>query len=101
MRKMKGLIAEAKSSRVGKRTKGLLKSLKGTMTAKEVHKLVRAKNKWGGLCIKVKDPTGRNYNGSAVVLYRDFKNSLRLTVDQKRFSAGKAPIWNDKEDLVY
>ena len=50
MRKMMELIKEAKSSRIGKRTKGLYKSLNGLYSTKKIHKLVLSNNKMGKFC---------------------------------------------------
>jgi hypothetical protein len=96
-RKMKELISEVKSSRVGKRTKGLHKSLNGMISIKEIQNRVRAGNKWGSFCIKTKDP--RSSTGTAVVAYRTFKDGLRLEIDKKLKSKGKSPIWNESDDI--
>jgi hypothetical protein len=96
-RKMKELISEAKSRRIGKRTKGLLKSLNNLKTSKEIHRIVLKNNRAGKFC---KLPTHRNiHEGPVVVLYRDFKSSLRFEIDQKLVKQGKRPVWNDLEDL--
>lgn len=95
VRKMYQLIKEAKSSRIGKRTKGLIKSLNGQKTAKEIHTLVREANVVGKLCIK----DSSTYNKYAVMDYKAFKDKLRFLVDSERVKKGQGPIWTDLEDL--
>ncbi len=97
-RKMKELIEEAKNKRVGKRTKGLFKSLNGIYTTKEIQKRVIAANKIGGVCKRVWNPKTRSAE-IHVITYRDFKDKLRLGIDHNLYSQGKPPIWNDPEDL--
>ena len=99
-RKMRDLIKEAKQSRVGKRTKGLIKSLNGLMSIKAIQREVLNGNKKGKFCRWVKDPNSRLGQTQQVVLYRDFKDRLRLQIDMDRIGKNKAPIWNDREDLV-
>ncbi len=99
-RKMRDLIKEAKARRVGKRTKGLMKSLNGLMSSKSIHKKVLLGNKKGKFCKWVPDPNSRLGQSISLKLYRDFKNELRFLIDQNRISKGKNPIWNDADDLV-
>ena len=98
IRKMMELIKEAKSSRIGKRTKGLFKSLNGIYSTKKIHKLVLGNNKLGKFCRRSYNP--ESTTGYEVILYRDWKDSLRIEIDQGRVQKGVNPIWNDKEDLV-
>ena len=97
-RKMVELIGEAKNRRIGKRTKGLFKSLNGIYTTGEVHKKVLENNKVGKLCKKVWNPQIRDTEWK-VMTYRDFKNSLRFEIDRNLLMKGKPPIWNDPEDI--
>jgi hypothetical protein len=94
-RKMKELIQEAKGRRVGKRTKGLMKSLKNLMTSKQIHKKVLANNKIGKLCKKRPKPAMWE-----TVYYAQFKNSLRFEIDQNRVKKKLPPIWNDYDDFI-
>ena len=93
-RKMRDLIKEAKSSRVGKRTRGLMKSLNGLMSSKAIHSKVLKGNRKGSFCQKAdyKSVLGQ---GQTVTLYRDFKNILRIGIDAKRVNKGLNPIWDD------
>jgi len=97
-RKMKELIEEAKNKRVGKRTKGLYKSLNGIYTTAEIQKRVLKANKIGGVCKRIWNPE-RRAREMKVTTYRDYKNSLRLEIDMKLLKQGKPAIWNDPEDL--
>ena len=94
-RKMMELIKEAKQSRVGKRTKGLMKSLNGLKSSKLIHKRVLANNKVGKFCRRTNDPSSSAIMD--VVPYRTFKNSLRVEIDLKRMSKGLNPIWSEKD----
>ncbi len=98
-RKMKELIEEAKNKRVGKRTKGLYKSLNGIYSTQVIQKRVIAANKIGGVCKRVWNPKTREAE-IRVTTYRDFKNALRLEIDQNLFRQGKPTIWNDEDDLA-
>lgn len=97
-RKMSELIGEAKNKRVGKRTKGLFKSLNGVYKTREIHKKVLENNKVGKLCKKVWNPKIRETEWK-VMTYRDFKNALRFEIDRNLLMKGKPPIWNDPEDI--
>ena len=93
-RKMRDLIKEAKSSRVGKRTIGLMKSSNGKMSSKAIHSRVLKGNRKGSFCQQAnpKSVLGQTIH---VTLYRDFKNLLRIGIDAKRITKALNPIWDD------
>ena len=99
-RKMRDLIKEAKQSRVGKRTKGLMKSLNGLMSSKQIHRKVLKGNRKGKFCKWVPDPQSRLGKSLQVVIYRKYKETLRLKIDLDRVNNKQNPIWNDLDDLV-
>lgn len=98
-KKMRDLIKEAKSSRIGKRTKGLIKSLNGQLNSKQIHRKVLKGNRKGIFCKYVNDLRNREPLSASVMLYRKFKDTLRLEIDLKRVKNGKFPIWNVLDDL--
>lgn len=64
-----------------------------------IQKRVIDANKIGGVCKSVWNPKTRKTE-IKVTTYRDFKNTLRLEIDQKLFKQGKPTIWNDEDDLA-
>ena len=98
-RKMKELIEESKGKRIGKRTKGLYKSLNGIYTTKVIQQRVLGANKIGGVCKRVWNPQTRTAE-IHVITYRDFKDALRLEIDQNLYRQRKPTIWADEDDLA-